>query len=309
MANNVSQDQPASVRLKKTKSKEKRGELRGKIVIQFCAFLIILATIAITIFLAIKGTQSFFGDHLNVFKFLTGSTWEPTHTPPQYGALIFITGSLLVTFSAAVVAAPLGLGGAIFMTEIAKNWGQKILQPVIEILVGIPSVVYGYIGLVVIVPFIHKYIGGLGYGLLASAIVIGIMILPTVTSLAADAIKSIPINLRDASLALGATRWQTIYKVVIPAALPSLLTAIVLGMARAFGEALAVQMVVGNAQAYPHSLVDPTATLTTVITASMGETTFGSLHNNLLWSLALVLLIVSYIFIIIIRYLSSRRKI
>lgn len=309
MANNVSQDQPASVRLKKTKSKEKRGESRGKVVIQLSAFIIILATIAITLFLAVKGSQSFFANHLNVIKFLFGSEWGPTNTPPKYGALIFITGSLLVTLAAAIVAAPLGLGGAIFMTEIAKSWGQKILQPVIEILVGIPSVVYGYIGLVVIVPYIHKHVGGLGYGLLAAAVVIGVMILPTVTSLSADAIKTIPTSLRDASLALGATRWQTIYKVVIPAALPSLLTAIVLGMARAFGEALAVQMVVGNAQAFPHSLTDPTATLTTVITSSMGETTFGSLHNNLLWSLGLVLLVVSYIFIIIIRYLSSRRKV
>ena len=132
------------------------------------------------------------------------------------------------------------------MTEIAPSWGRKILQPVIELLVGIPSVVYGFIGLTVLVPFIREHVGGLGFSLLSGTIVLSIMILPTITTIATDAMSSLPKNLREGSYALGATRWQTIRKVLIPAALPTLLTAIVLGMARAFGEALAVQMVIGN---------------------------------------------------------------
>lgn len=288
----------------------RNSELRGKLIITVSAFFMMAAAVAITLFLTIKGLQLFIQDGINIFDFITGTEWNPTgEENPSYGAFSFIFGSLSVTFLAAVFVAPIGIGSAIFMTEIAKKWGQRVLQPVIEILVGIPSVVYGLIGLSIIVPLIRQFIGGTGFGLLAGTIVVGMMILPTVTSIAADAIRSVPYHLHDASYALGATRWQTIYKVVIPTALPSLLTAIVLGMARAFGEALAIQMVIGNAQGMPNSLVDPAATLTTITTLSMGHTTYGSPHNNALWSLGLILLVMSYVFIIFIRFLSRRRKV
>ncbi len=309
---NPNKEESRKHRLLKSKQSFSNGkEIRGKIIVSISAIVIIVSTISITLFLTIKGLQSFMTDHLNFFKFISGLYWNPTGKNEQfaYGAFPFIFGSFAVTFLAALFAAPIGIGSAIFMTEIAKKWGQKILQPVIEILVGIPSVVYGFIGVTVIVPIIRQYFGGLGFGLLAGMIVVGVMILPTVTSLAVDAIKSVPKNLREASSALGATRWQTIYKVLIPAALPSLMTAVVLGMTRAFGEALAIQMVIGNVRTLPASIVEPAATLTTIITLSMGHTTYGSVHNNLLWSLGLILLIMSYVFIIIIRYLSSRRKI
>ncbi|MBM7645750.1 phosphate transport system permease protein [Scopulibacillus daqui] len=287
----------------------RNSENRGKILIFICASLIMAATMSITLFLTLQGIRSFTVDGLNPIKFLTGIHWNPeSHQHASYGALPFIFGSFTVTILAALIAAPIGIGSALFMTEIAKTWGQKMLQPVIEILVGIPSVVYGLIGLSVIVPFIRSQFGGLGFGMLAAAIVVGIMILPTVASLAADAIKSVPDEWRQASYALGATKWQTIYKVVIPAALPSLLTAVVLGMARAFGEALAVQMVIGNAKVLPHSLIEPAATLTTMITLSMGHTTDGSVLNDALWSLGLILLIMTYIFIILIRFLSKRGR-
>ena len=195
------------------------------------------------------------------------------------------------------------------MTEIAPSWGRKVLQPVVELLVGIPSVVYGFIGLTVLVPFIsHLKTSGSGHSLLAGTIVLAVMILPTVTSISTDALSSLPKSLREGSYALGATRWQTIRKVLIPAALPSLLTAVVLGMARAFGEALAVQMVIGNSRNLFESLLDPAGTLTTIITLNMGHTTYGSVENNTLWSMGLVLLIMSFLFILLIRYLSSRRK-
>jgi phosphate transport system permease protein len=287
-------------------------ERRGKFLVLFSALIIISATIAITIFLGSKGLQSFIQNGVNVIDFLTSTNWNPTGSAesggPAYGAVPFILGSFAVTFLAALIAAPLGIGSAIFMTEIAPSWGRRILQPVIELLVGIPSVVYGFIGLSVLVPFIRNHFGGNGFSLLAGMIVLSIMILPTVTSIATDAMSSLPKGLRESSYAIGATRWQTIWRVLIPAASPTLLTAIVLGMARAFGEALAVQMVIGNVRGIPNSLFDPAATLTTIITLNMGHTTFGSVDNNVLWSLALILLAMSFVFIIIIRYLSSRRQ-
>ncbi len=300
---------PAKERLLKTQRSLFDGELRGRILVLLCAVIMISTTISITIFLGTKGLQSFSKNGVSLVEFITSKHWNPTNQAnPQYGAFPFIFGSFAVTFLSALVAAPLGIGGAIFMTEIAPSWGRKILQPVIELLVGIPSVVYGFIGLTVLVPFIREHIGGLGFSLLSGTIVLSIMILPTITTIATDAMSSLPKNLREGSYALGATRWQTIRKVLIPAALPSLLTAIVLGMARAFGEALAVQMVIGNVRDLPASLLDASATLTTIITLNMGHTTYGSVENNTLWSMGLILLLMSFAFILLIRYLSSRRK-
>lgn len=300
---------PAKDRLLKSKSSRLDGEFRGKLIVLLCAAIMISATIAITIFLGTKGLQSFTKNGISFIEFLTSTKWNPTDKAnPAYGVLPFIFGSFAVTFLSALIAAPLGIGGAIFMTEIAPSWGRKILQPVVELLVGIPSVVYGFIGLTVLVPFIREHAGGLGFSLLSGTIVLAIMILPTITTIATDAMSSLPNHLREGSYALGATRWQTIRKVLVPAALPSLLTAIILGMARAFGEALAVQMVIGNVRDMPSTILDASATLTTIITLNMGHTTYGSVENNTLWSMGLILLIMSFAFILLIRYLSSRRK-
>ena len=300
---------PAKERLLKSEKNWMDGEVRGKFLVILCAVIMISATIAITIFLGTKGLQSFIKNGVSLIEFLTSTKWNPTNQAnPEYGVLPFIFGSFAVTFLAALVAAPLGIGGAIFMTEIAPSWGRKMLQPVIELLVGIPSVVYGFIGLTVLVPLVREHVGGLGFSLLSGMIVLSIMILPTITTIATDAMSSLPKSLREGSYALGATRWQTIRKVLIPAALPTLLTAVVLGMARAFGEALAVQMVIGNVRDIPSSLLDASATLTTIITLNMGHTTYGSVENNTLWSMGLILLVMSFGFILLIRYLSSRRK-
>lgn len=300
---------PAKQRLLKSGKTGLGNEFRGKILVTLCAIIMIAVTISITIFLGVKGLQSFIKNGISLTEFLTSTDWNPTDKAnPKFGVLPFIFGSFAVTFLSALVSAPLGIGAAIFMTEIAPSWGKKIIQPVIELLVGIPSVVYGFIGLTVLVPFIRDHIGGLGFSLLAGTVVLSIMILPTITSIATDAMSSLPKNLREGSYALGATRWQTIRKVLIPAALPTLLTAVILGMARAFGEALAVQMVIGNVKVIPSSLLDAAATLTTIITLNMGHTTYGSVENNTLWSMGLILLIMSFIFIILIRYVSSRRK-
>ncbi len=238
-----------------------------------------------------------------------GTQWNPSAVGPDgqplVGALPMILGSFFVTFLSAIVATPFAIGAAVFMVEISPRNGEKILQPVIELLVGIPSVVYGFIGLSVIVPAVRSVFGGTGFGILAGTFVLFIMILPTVTTMTVDALRQ-SSALREASLALGATRWQTIYKVVLRAAVPGILTAVVFGMARAFGEALAIQMVIGNAALMPTSLVTPASTLTSILTMGIGNTIMGTVQNNVLWSLALILLLMSLLFNIVIRFIGKK---
>lgn len=299
----------AKERLLTYKNTRYRGERNGKLLVYAVAGLILISTLSITLFLTVKGLQSFIVSKVSIIEFLTSTQWMPTGENPTFGAFPFIFGSLAVTVLAALIAGPLGIGGAIFMTEIAPSWGRKILQPIIELLVGIPSVVYGFTALTIVVPFIRNHTSGIGYSLLAGIIVLSIMILPTITSIATEALQSVSNDLRDGAYALGATRWQMIRKILLPAAAPTLWTAIVLGMTRAFGEALAVQMVIGNVTKLPGSILEPSATLTSIITLNMGHTTYGSIENNTLWSMGLVLLIISFFFILLIRYLASRRKV
>ncbi|WP_438358040.1 phosphate ABC transporter permease subunit PstC [Brevibacillus dissolubilis] len=285
------------------------GDLSGRVITLLCAGLLIVVTLSITYFIASKGIATFAFDGVSLSEFLSSSKWDPEDEPAQFGAFSYILGSFIVTVIAALIAAPLGIGAAIFMTEIAPNFGKKVLKPVVELLVGIPSVVYGYVGLTLLVPLIRDSFNVLGFSLLAGGIVLSIMILPTVTSVATDAIETVSQDLRNASLALGATRWQTIWNVVLHSAMPGCLTAVVLGMARAFGEALAVQMVIGNTTKLPGSLLDPTSTLTSGITLNMGNTIPGTAYNNALWSMGLLLLIMSFLFIVLIRILGRKKMV
>ncbi|APX71128.1 phosphate ABC transporter permease subunit PstC [Companilactobacillus allii] len=294
-------------------SKATRQERLGKSICYTCIGLIILLVACILYFIASKGIATFTRDHVNIWQFLTTSNWEPGNLDskgrPMIGALPMIVTSFSVTLLAALVATPFAIGVAIFMTEISARNGAKFLQPVIELLVGIPSVVYGFIGLSLIVPFIRNIFGGTGFGILSGTLVLFVMVLPTITSLTVDSLKSVPMHYRQASLALGATRWQTIYKVILRAATPGILTAIIFGMARAFGEALAVQMVIGNALLMPKNLVSPASTLTSKLTTDIGNTVMGTLPNDALWSLALILLLMSLIFNMIVRFLGKRGNI
>lgn len=166
--------------------------------------------------------------------------------------------------------------------------------------------VYGFLGLTIIVPTIRKIFGGTGFGILAATLVLFVMVLPTITSLTVDALKAVPKQFRQASSALGATKWQTIHKVTLKVATPRILTAVIFGMARAFGEALAVQMVIGNAVLMPANLISPSATLTSQLTSQMGNTVMGTLPNNALWSLALLLLIMSLVFNFLVRLVGRK---
>lgn len=287
-------------------------ERRGRIITFSSVFIMILVAISIISFVATKGLSTFFVNHGSFVDFITGKDWSPGKVDelgkPLIGALPLIVGSFAVTFFAAIICAPLSIGAAVFMTEISPKFGKKVLQPVIELLVGIPSVVYGFVGLSIVVPLLRNTFSGSGFGILAGTIVLAVMILPTITSLSVDAIEGVSNSLREASLSLGATRWQTIFRVILKTARPGLLTAIVFGMARAFGEALAVQMVIGNASILPHSLVEPASTLTSILTMGMGNSIMGQVENNALWSLALVLLFMSLFFILIVRIIGRGRS-
>lgn len=280
----------------------------GKAYAFICILFLVITIFSMVYFVASKGLSTFLVNGVNVGDLLTGLKWSPEAEIPLYGALPFIFGSFSTSILAAIIAAPLGFCAAVFMVEIAPKFGRKYMQPVIELLAGIPSVVYGFVGLSVIVPFFRDTFPGQGIGIAAGAIVLAVMILPTITTIATDALASLPSGLKEGSYALGSTRWQTISRIVLPTTLPAQMTGIVLGIARAFGEALAVQMVIGNAPHIPHSLFESTSTLTSAITLSMGNTAMGSTHNNALWSLALILMMMTFVFVFIIRALERRSK-
>jgi phosphate transport system permease protein len=284
-----------------------RGELAARIVLACCAAVLVIAILAIFGFVGSKGLATFVNNGISPVEFFTHTRWLPQSKHPAFGALPIILGSLMATGLAIVIGGPFAVIAALFIVEVGPPRYRGLLQPVVEVFVGIPSVVYGWIGLQTLVPFIRDHFGGLGFSLLAGGIVLAIMILPTVTTVATDALRRLPIALKEASFGLGATRWQTVWSVLLPAALPGILTGLVLGIARAIGEALAVQMVIGNTAIIPHSLTDRAATLTSIITLGMGDTVQGSPQNNALWSMALLLLLIALGLIVLIRYLGGRR--
>lgn len=293
-------------------SKNSRLEKFGKTITFLCLALIVFVVAMILIFVAQKGLSTFFVDKINIFKFLFGADWQPSAKgadgKPLMGALPMIMGSFIVTILSALIATPFAIGAAVFMTEVSSKYGSKILQPAVELLVGIPSVVYGFIGLQVVVPFVRSIFGGTGFGILSGVFVLFVMILPTVTFMTTDSLRAVPRHYREASMAMGATRWQTIWRVVLNAARPGIFTAVIFGMARAFGEALAIQMVVGNSAVIPTSLTTPAATLTSVLTMGIGNTVMGTVQNNVLWSLALVLLLMSLAFNTLVKFITRERK-
>lgn len=238
--------------------RQKREELWGKTLTGLAIGLVCFLVLAILIFVGAKGLTMFIQDKMSLREFFFAGHWDPAHQ--EVGALGMLVTSFLVTLTAAVIASPLALVLAIYVSELASGKIAKFIQPLIEILVGVPSVVYGLLGLEIIVPLVRTTFGGTGFSILTGVLVLTLMILPTVTSLMIDALKAVPKHYRQASLALGATQVQTINKIVLKAAKPALLTAVIFGMTRAFGEALAVQMVIGNVLQVPNSLLSQGST-------------------------------------------------
>ena len=214
----------------------------------------------------------------------------------------------MTTLLSVAIGAPLGLLGAIFLAKVAPAWLKNIMRPATDLYVAIPSVVYGYIGLTLLVPYLRDALGATtGFGVLAASLVLAIMIMPTILSISTDALNAVPKPLEEASLALGATWWQTMVHIIVPAAAPGILTAVVLAMARAIGETMAVQMLIGNTPQIVTSLLSPTATLTSNIVVEMGNTPFGSVWGNALFLMAFVLLLISLAMILVIRRFGTRR--
>ena len=268
------------------------------------AFLVSLLIFSIIFFVGKQGLMTF--ADVSPLEFFFSAKWAPESQ--QYGALSFIVGSLQVTFLAVLIGTPLGLAGALFLAKVAPQRLRALMRPAMDLYVAIPSVVYGYIGITVLVPFLRETFGGqTGFGVLAAGLVLAIMILPTILSISDDALRSVPRPMEEASLALGATWWQTLSRVLLPAAMPGILTAVVLAMARAIGETMAVQMLIGNTPLIATSLFSPTSTLTSNIVVEMGNTMFGSVWSNGLFLMAFVLLILTLGMILLIRRIGERR--
>lgn len=241
---------------------------------------------------------------------LLGNEWFPTATPsPIFGILPLISGTLWVSFFAILIALPFGLAISIYLAEVANEKTRKFLKPIIELLNGIPSVVYGFFGLAVIVPFLQQTFNlPVGESGLAGSLILAIMALPTIITVAEDAMRSCPRNMREASLALGATQWQTIYKVVIPFSISGITSGIVLGIGRAIGETMAVLMVTGNAAVMPHSILEPLRTIPATIAAELGEAPAGGAHYQSLFLLGVILFFITLIINSCVEIVSSRNK-
>jgi len=250
------------------------------------AFSAVAAIFLIAFFIFREGTPLV--ARVGVWKFIASTQWAPTRG--QFGILPMIVGSVEVTILAVVIGAVMGLACAMFLAEFAPRWSVRILKPMIELLAGIPSVVYGFIGVVVLVPWIRTTFGGPGFSVLASAIILGIMILPTVIAVSLDALQAVPPMYKEGSLALGATRWQTLYRVVLPAARSGIIAGLILGMGRAVGETMAVIMVAGNALTLPTSVLQPVRTLTSNIALEMGYASGD--HQAALFATGMVLFVI-----------------
>ncbi len=273
-----------------------------KVLLVTAIFSIIIIALII-IFIFIEGIPALQSE--GVFNFLFGMEWAPTEG--KYGIFPMIIGSLGITALSLLMAVPLGVSCAIFLAEIAPAKMRKILNPAIQTLSGIPSVVYGFFGLILLVPFMRVRFGGTGFSMLTASLILTVMILPIIVSVSQDALRSIPLEYKEASLALGATHWQTIKNVIFPAAIPGVITSIILGMGRAIGETLAIIMVAGNVVQIPNSIFDPVRALTSNIAIEMGYAT--GIHYNALFATGIVLVFMILILLIIANYFHYKKKV
>ncbi len=264
-----------------------------------CAFVAVLAVALIFLFVGWKAWP--ITSEVGLVGFLFGKEWAPSDD--LYGVLPLIQGSFVVTLGALAIGTPLAVGTAVFLSEIASPRVRAIVRPAVELLAGIPSVVYGFFGVVMLRPVIGELTGGIGFGPLTTWIILAIMIVPTIAALSEDALQSIPMGIREASYAMGATQWQTIYKVVVPAAKIGIVDAIILGMGRAVGETMAVLMLVGGAPQFFAGIGAPMATLTSQIVMDMSYS--SGVHRTALFGMAAILFLISMALVLTVRLLSK----
>lgn len=263
-------------------------------LILFCGLACIFFVILIFLFLLKEGLAVF--KTVSPFKFLFGRRWYPISEPAELGILPLILGSLWVTLGAAIISIPIGVSCAVYIAEIAPAKIKEILKVGIELLAAIPSVVLGFIGMVTLVPWV-KNIFHIPTGLtaLSGSIMLAFMAMPTIVSIAEDALYSVPKSYKEGALALGATHWQSIYRVMLPAASSGIVAAIMLGIGRVIGETMAVMMITGNSAIIPNNILQPVRTLTATIAAEMGEAVVGSEHYFALFAVGIVLFVISFI--------------
>jgi phosphate transport system permease protein len=273
----------------------------------FFAFFSVFLLSLIVFFLFREGIPLF--KQISVFKFIFGSAWYPTYDPPEYGIWPLIVGSVVVAVFSCVIAVPLGILSAIYIAELAPASFREILKSVIELLAGLPSVVLGFFGMVIIAPWLQETFDlPTGLNIVNASVMLAIMAVPTISSISEDALYAVPREFKEASYALGATKFETIVKVIIPASLSGISAAVILGMARAIGETMVVLMVAGGAAAIPDSIFDPVRPMTASIAAEMGEAPFRSGHYHALFATGMVLFFITLVFNLIADYISNKFK-
>ncbi|MBF0530258.1 MAG: phosphate ABC transporter permease subunit PstC [Deltaproteobacteria bacterium] len=289
-----------------------RGDTPVRWTFMFLAVTSVVIMALIMIFLFREGLGLFFPTDstqapFELKNFVFGRFWYPTYDPPEYGILPLITGSVAVTALASMIAVPLGLGTALYLTTVATPRIREFVKPAVELLASLPSVVLGFVGMVIIAPWLQDRFEILsGLNLFNASLMLALMAIPTITSISEDALYSVPRELIEASHALGATSWETLFKVQIPGAMSGIGTAVILGMSRAMGETMVVLMAAGGAAQIPTSIFDSVRPLPATIAAEMGETPFGGQHYHSLFAIGIALFLITLAFNIIAAYISYR---
>jgi len=262
-------------------------------VIFICGMLSIVFVVLIFGFLLKEGFAFF--REFGVISFIAGKLWYPTSNPPQFGILSLIVGSLLVTVGACVIAVPIGVMSALYISEVAPRGVRDVLKSFIELMAAVPSVVIGFVGMVTLVPLVRTLFDiPTGLTAFSGSIMLAFMAMPTIVTISEDAIRSVPWSYKEGALALGATKWQTIRRIVLKAARPGIIAAVMLGIGRVVGETMAVMMITGNAAHIPDSIFEPVRTMTATIAAEMGETVKGGMHYRSLFAIGLVLFLITF---------------
>jgi len=274
-------------------TRRRAAEAAARAVIYACGWAAIVILGAIALFLIINAFRAL--GEIGLATMLSGTKWYPTSDPGKFGVLPLVLGSLSVTGVALLVSMPIGIGAAVFISEFARGGAKDVLKTIIEFMAAVPSVVYGLIGVAVLIPAV-KEVFGLQSGLtaLTGGVVLGVMTIPTVVSISEDALHAVPVDLRRGSAALGNTRWQTTFKVTVPAASSGIFAAMMLGLGRAIGETIAVLMLTGNAAVMPSSVFESVRTMTGTIGAEMGEVVQGGMHYSVLFAVGLILFAITF---------------
>ena len=288
-----------------------KGRQRRERIIRFFFFSVALTSITIlaliVVFLFIEGLPIF--REVSVYDFLLGHYWYPTDEPPEFGLFPLIVASLAITAVASIISIPLGVLTALYLAEVASARVREWVKPMVEFLEALPTVVIGFFGMVVVAPFLQKIFDmPTGLNLFNASLMLAFMSVPTICSISEDAIFSVPIELKEASLALGATHWETIVRVIIPASISGISTAIILGMSRAIGETMVVLMVAGGAAMVPTSIFDPVRPMPASIAAEMGEAPFHSDHYYALFATGIVLFVFTLFFNMVADYISNKYR-